>query len=204
MLCIYYFIIDESKMNGFSRIFDLSKISNDKSIIENEVLKKNKRVSRDDFILNYRGDDKDNSMNILKRSHVRNYDYLSLDESYFQDDLFNCCSKSRKDEGVIYYEKAHNYLAEFLDIQTLFNYYREFEMLKKILFDHDQKTLFEILSHLKSLHKIFIDYEKKQELFQNYNQTEVDEIFNIMKRICARNNDQDSKILQSFKFMFKN
>ena len=190
-----------NKINEFSQV-EISNISKDGNV--NERLNKNKRFSFNILNSKYSGNHKDNSMNILKRSHVRNYDYLSLDESYFQDDLFNCCSKSRKDEGVIYYEKAHNYLAEFLDIQTLFNYYREFEMLKKILFDHDQKTLFEILSYLKSLHKIFIDYEKKQELFQNYNQTEVDEIFNIMKRICARNNDQDSKILQSFKFMFKN
>ena len=204
MLCIYYFIIDESKMNGFSRIFDLSKISNDKSIIENEVLKKNKRVSRDDFILNYRGDDKDNSMNILKRSHVRNYDYLSLDEIYFQNDLLFCCSKSKNEEGAILYQKAHNYLAEFLDVQTLFNYYQELEMLKKILFDHDEKTLFEILSHLKSLHKIFILDERKQGMFNNYDDAEVDKLFKIIKRIHMRKNENDIKILNYFKYLFKN
>ena len=134
---------------------------------------------------------------------MKNYDFLNTDESYFQDNLFFCCSKSRNEEVTIFYENAHNYLAEFLDIQTLFNYYREFEMLKKILLDHYQKTLFETLSQIKSLHKIFSIIKKVQDILQNYNQTEVHELFKNIERIRGGKKEYDSKILNSFKFFLK-
>ena len=190
----------ENKMKEFSQANQISKKSKDKSSSGNECLNQNKKVSFDFSNFNYRWEDKDNSIKILKRSHLKNYDFLNTDESYFQDNLFFCCSKSRNEEVTIFYENAHNYLAEFLDIQTLFNYYREFEMLKKILLDHYQKTLFETLSQIKSLHKIFSIIKKVQDILQNYNQTEVHKLFKNIERIRGGKKEYDSKILNSFKF----
>ena len=100
------------------------------------------------------------------------------------------------------YLRSHNFSSEIF-LEFLFNYYREFEMLKKILLDHYQKTLFETLSQIKSLHKIFSIIKKVQDILQNYNQTEVHELFKNIERIRGGKKEYDSKILNSFKFFLK-
>ena len=137
----------------------------------------------------------------LKRAESKKFDFLSLETDYFDNENCNCFS-NKSVSGEILYENANNYLTEFLDIQTLFNNYQEVEMLKKFLFDYDQRKLFEILAKLSNLPNVFslVDSSEKVDLLdKDDNQL----LFTILDRINERSNEYDLKMTNCLRHLFK-
>ena len=127
---------------------------------------------------------------------------MSIDPDYFENQNCLSCRKASI-QGKILYENANNYLTEFLDIETLFLNYQEVDMLKKILFDMDQRKIFEFLSRLSNLPKVFsvINRNEKGDLFENYNEFE---IFRILEQMIERGDENDLRLINFSKKFFKN
>ena len=142
------------------------------------------------------------SIQTLERAKTMKFDFLSLDPQFFEKEI---CLRYRKTHvlGKILYKNANNYFSEFLDIETLFINYQEVDMLKKILFDLDQRKLFEFLARLSNLPNIFSVYDKneKLDLLENNHGSE---IFRILERIIERGNKNDSKLIKFTKNFFEN
>ena len=138
----------------------------------------------------------------LKRASTKRFDFLSIDPDYFENQNCLSCRKASI-QGKILYENANNYLTEFLDIETLFLNYQEVDMLKKILFDMDQRKMFEFLSRLSNLPKVFsvINRNEKGDLFENYNEFE---IFRILEQMIERGDENDLRLINFSKKFFKN
>ena len=138
----------------------------------------------------------------LKRASTKRFDFLSIDPDYFENQNCLSCRKASI-QGKILYENANNYLKEFLDIETLFLNYQEVDMLKKILFDMDQRKIFEFLSRLSNLPKVFsvINRNEKGDLFENYNEFE---IFRILEQMIERGDENDLRLINFSKKFFKN
>jgi len=138
----------------------------------------------------------------LKRASTKRFDFLSIDPDYFENQNCLSCRKASI-QGKILYENANNYLTEFLDIETLFLNYQEVDMLKKILFDMDQRKIFEFLSRLSNLPKVFsvINRNEKGDLFENYNEFE---IFRILEQMIERGDENDLRLINFSKKFFKN
>ena len=134
---------------------------------------------------------------------IEKFDYSSLDPAYFEFDFcFCCCKKSNNDISEILYKNANNYLTEFMDIDTLFVKYREFDMIKKIFFDIDQRKLFEILAKMNNIQKVFSNFdEDKNDLFENND--DIDHLLQLIKKVKERGNEYDLKIIQDFNFLFR-
>ena len=147
---------------------------------------------------------KDNifSIQTLKRAKVNRFDFLSIDSAYFEKEICPACKK-KSVLGKNLYKNANNYFSEFLDIETLFVNYQEVDMLKKILFDHDQRKLFVFLSKLSNLPNIFssIDKNENVDLLDNFN---CSEIINLFQRINERSNENDIKLIHFSKNLLKN
>ena len=138
----------------------------------------------------------------LKRASTKRFDFLSIDPDYFENQNCLSCRKASI-QGKILYENANNYLTEFLDIETLFLNYQEVDMLKKILFDMDQRKIFEFLSRLSNLPKVFsvMNRNEKGDLFENYNEFE---IFRILEQMIERGDENDLRLINFSKKFFKN
>ena len=138
----------------------------------------------------------------LKRSQSKKFDFLSLDSDFFETETCYCCKK-KNIPGKILYKNANNYFTEFLDIETLFVNYQELDMLKKILFDMDQRKIFEFLSRLSNLPKVFsvMNRNEKGDLFENYNEFE---IFRILEQMIERGDENDLRLINFSKKFFKN
>ena len=138
----------------------------------------------------------------LKRAISKKFDFLSLDSEFFEKETCVCCRK-KSIQGKILYENANNYLSEFLDIETLFINYQEVDMLKKILFDLDQRKLFEFLARLSNLPNIFSVYDKNEKV-NLIDNNQNSEIFRILERIIERGNKNDLMIIKFIKNLFNN
>ena len=75
-------------------------------------------------------------------------------------------------------------------------------MLKKILFDYDQRRLFEFLSRFSNLPNIFslTDRKTNVDLFDDNGS----EIFRIFERLIERANENDLKLIKLSNIFFKN
>ena len=133
------------------------------------------------------------------------FDFLLLDEAYFEYGICDCCWKKKKQKeiGDILYKNADNYLIEFLGIETLFAKYQELDMIKKLMFDNQQTNLFEILSKLTNLAIIFSANNKQNEndLFDINNKIS-SELFLNLDKIKKRGNQMDLKLLESYESLF--
>ena len=138
----------------------------------------------------------------LKRASTKRFDFLSIDPDYFENQNCLSCRKASI-QGKILYENANNYLTEFLDIETLFLNYQEVDMLKKILFDMDQRKIFEFLARLSNLPNIFSLIDKNQKL-DLINNSDDSEIFRIYERIIERGDKNDLKLMKFSKNFFTN
>ena len=138
----------------------------------------------------------------LKRSQSKKFDFLSLDSDFFETETCFCCKK-KNIPGKILYKNANNYFTEFLDIETLFVNYQELDMLKKILFDMDQRKIFEFLARLSNLPNIFSLIDKNQKL-DLINNSDDSEIFRIYERIIERGDKNDLKLMKFSKNFFTN
>ena len=199
-------IKDNSKLTNFSTNNlvnikgDYERLKKKESNVNPEYLEKSEDVLSERIKLDKLPMKIENKGDLVSTKSNK-FDFLLLDEAYFEYGICDCCWKKKKQKeiGDILYKNADNYLIEFLGIETLFAKYQELDMIKKLMFDNQQTNLFEILSKLTNLAIIFSASNKQHEndLFDINNKVSV-ELFLNLDKIKKRGNQMDLKLLESY------
>ena len=121
---------------------------------------------------------------------------------YSEDFKFNFCDYfkryfSNKIKDQIY-EIANKNLNNCLEISEYLRLNQEVGMIKEFIMDKKQTFIFNTFSTVINFKKLFKEFTKIYQ-FENYEEDEYNKIFETLKFIKERHNDEDLRILRFIK-----
>ena len=114
----------------------------------------------------------------------------------FCDFLKSLVSNNKKD---IMYEIANKNLDDSLDISNYLQLKPEIDLIKELLLDKQQLLIFNTFSTVINFKKMFKEITKIHIDFKEYDEDQYKKIFDTLKFIIKRQNDEDKKIIKFIK-----
>ena len=108
-------------------------------------------------------------------------------------DYFKSTFQSKNKRNL--YQNAIENLDLIMDIETYLKFHLDMILVKEVLFDETQRTVFDNVTKLITLKKVFEKQENSYVSFSNYKKEDYEDCFKAIKKILSRNSYTDKKLI---------